>query len=103
VVTPLARLGEHPPLDVANVAQAPAVPGVYLLYRGHRLIYIGVAAHGDTIRQRLQHHLGGASRPCTPSATQFDCEAAADPLPLYWLYLSIYREMTGGLLPERNE
>jgi hypothetical protein len=97
------RLGEHLALDAANVAKAPALPGVYLLYRGHRLIYIGVAANGDTIRHRLQHHLGGASGPCAESATQFDYEADADPLPLYWFYRNIYREMTGGLVPECNE
>jgi hypothetical protein len=44
IAPPLARPGEHVPFDASNVAQAPASPGVYLLYRGHRLIYIGVAA-----------------------------------------------------------
>jgi hypothetical protein len=103
LVVPLARLGEHVPFDATNVAQAPASPGVYLLYRGHRLIYIGASANGDTIRQDLQRHLRGAGGSRTRRATEFDYEAAPDPLPVYWLYLNIYREMTGGLLPDCNQ
>ena len=103
IVVPLARIGEHVPLEASNVAQAPALPGVYLLYRGHRLIYIGASANGGTIRQDLRRHLDGEGGPCTQRATEFDYEAAADPLPLYWLYVDIYREMTGGLLPDCNE
>jgi hypothetical protein len=103
IAAPLARLGEHVPFDASNVAQAPALPGVYLLYRSHRLIYIGVAANGDTIQQGLQRHLRGGCGSCTQRATEFDYEAAPDALPLYWLYLNIYREMTGGLLPDCNE
>jgi hypothetical protein len=47
------RIGEHLPFHARNVTRAPAAPGVYLLYRSHRLIYIGIAAAGATIRERL--------------------------------------------------
>jgi hypothetical protein len=96
---PAARLGEHVPFNACNVARTPASAGVYFLYDRHRLIYIGVAANGVTIRERLFHHLRGQGGRCM----QFDYEMAADPLSLQRLYLRIYRECTAGLLPECNE
>jgi hypothetical protein len=97
---PPARLGEHVPFDERRVSEAPASPGVYLLYRGHRLVYIGLAQ--ETIRGSLRHHLraGGA---CTRSATEFDYETSADPLALHRQYLAVYLHATGGLLPDCNE
>lgn len=100
---PEARLGEHVPLDAQSVAAAPASPGVYLLYRGHRLIYIGLADAGSTIRQCLRHHLRGDGGLCTQAATEFDYETSADPAPLYRHYLAVYVHTTGGLLPECND
>lgn len=97
-----AAPGEHLPFHARHVAEAPAAPGVYLLYRGHRLIYIGLAAGGATIRERLRHHLRGAGGACTRSATEFDYEAAADPIALYRHYLGVYLHATGGLLPDCN-
>ena len=83
--------------------QAPASPGVYLLYRGHRLIYIGLAAAGATIRERLRYHLRGAGGACTRSATEFDYEASAEPLALYHHYVAVYLDATGGQLPDCSE
>lgn len=100
---PAARLGEHVPLDAHGVAAAPASPGVYLLYRGHRLIYIGLATANATIRQCLGHHLRGGGGPCTQSAAEFDYETSRDPLPLYRHYLAVYLHTTGGLLPDCND
>ena len=100
---PAARLGEHVPFVSRGVAEAPASPGVYLLYRGHRLIYIGLAAAGATIQERLQYHLRGDGGPCTRSATEFDYETSADPVPLYRHYVAVYLDATGGLVPDCNE
>ena len=97
-----ARIGEHLPFDARNVARAPAAPGVYLLYRGHRLIYIGVAAGGATIRGRLREHLRGVRGLCTQSASEFDYEVSAVPMALYRHYLGVYLETTAGLLPDCN-
>jgi hypothetical protein len=99
---PAARLGEHLPFDARGVAEAPASPGVYLLYRGHRLIYIGLAAAGATIRQSLQRHLNGEGGPCTHAATEFDYETSGDAPLLYRHYLAVYLGATGGLLPDCN-
>lgn len=101
-VASAARAGEHIPFHAHTVDDAPAAPGVYLLYRGHRLIYIGLAAAGATIRERLRYHLRGAGGACTRSATEFDCEASADPVSLYRHYLGVYLHATGGLLPDCN-
>jgi hypothetical protein len=100
---PAARVGEHVPFVSRTVAEAPASPGVYLLYRDHRLIYIGLAAAGATIQERLRHHLGGEGGPCTRSATEFDYETSGDPVPLYHHYLAVYLDATGGLLPDCND
>lgn len=99
---PEARLGERVPFEARNVAAAPAAGGVYLLYRGHRLIYIGLAAAGATIRERLHQHLRGDDGPCTRSATEFDYESSAEPIALYRHYLAVYFDATGGLLPDCN-
>lgn len=100
---PAARLGEHVALTPGNVALAPALPGIYLLYRGHRLIYIGVAPRGATIRGRLREHLLGDGARGTGSATEFDYEVSREPFALYEHYLSVYIDATGGLLPDCNE
>src|SRR5688572_23262739 len=92
-------LCEHTPFDARNVDQAPAKPGVYLLYRGHRVIYIGLAAPGGTIRQCLQRHLRGEGGRCTRTATDFDYETSAHASWLYRHYVAVYLEATDGLLP----
>jgi hypothetical protein len=103
LAAPRARVGEHVPFHASNVAQAPASPGVYLLYRGHRLIYIGLAGAGTSIREQLRRHLHGDAGRCTRSATEFDSEASGDPVPLYRHYVAVYLGATGGLLPDCNE
>jgi hypothetical protein len=102
IATPFARLREQVPFDAPHVAEAPATSGVYFLYSGQRMIYIGVAANGATIQERLQRHLRGDGGACTGRATGFACEPARDPLPLYWTYINVYRGGAGGLLPNCN-
>jgi hypothetical protein len=97
------QLGEHIPFHLRSIAQAPDAPGVYLLYRGYRLIYIGLAAAGGTIRRSLRQHLRGEGGACTQSATEFDYEVSAEPMALYRHYLSVYLDATGGVLPDCNE
>jgi hypothetical protein len=87
----LAPAGGRAPFDARNVSEAPATSGVYFLYTGQRLVYIGVAANGATIRERLQRHLRGEHDTCREPATEFAYELARDPLPLYWTYVNVYR------------
>ena len=100
---PSERLGEHLPFDARAIAQAPALAGVYLLYRGHRLIYLGLAARGATIRQCLDEHLRGERGPGTAAATEFDYETSAWARGLYRHYMATYMGATGGLMPECND
>jgi hypothetical protein len=99
---PRAPADARAPFDARHVASAPLRAGVYLLYGGHRLIHIGIAAPGTTIRGELLRHLRGANAG-TRAATDFDCEASADPLALYQHYLAVYLDATGGVLPECHE
>jgi hypothetical protein len=94
---------DHAPFDRRHVAAAPAAPGVYMLYRGERLIFIGCAAPGATIRQALQQHLRGERGADTAQATEFDYETSAYARWRYRNYLNWYREATGGLLPACNK
>jgi hypothetical protein len=95
--------GERVALTSGNLASVPASQGVYLLYRHHRLIYIGLAAVGGSIREQLRHHLRGVGGACTRTATEFDYETSVDPVALYRHYVAVYLETSGGLLPECNE
>ena len=95
--------GERLAFIPANLGSAPASPGVYLLYRHHQLIYIGLAAGGANIREQLRQHLRGLGGPCTRAATEFDYETSSDPLALYRHYVAVYLETSAGLLPECNE
>jgi hypothetical protein len=95
--------GERRAFVPPNLDSAPASPGVYLLYRHHRLIYIGLAAGGGNIRVHLRQHLRGLGGPCTRAATEFDYETSSDPLALYRHYVAVYADASGGMLPECNE
>lgn len=82
---------------------SPAEPGVYLLYRDSRLIYIGVAVNGAWIRDELASHRRGARGDCTREATAFTYELACDPRALHRRYLAMHRERYEGRLPAGNE
>jgi hypothetical protein len=90
------------PFTDAAVDLSPTAPGVYLLYKDGRLIYIGAAVNGSGIRQELQGHLTGVHGACTSAATAFIYEPAADPLRLHRRYLAEHRSRYGRL-PACNE
>lgn len=89
--------------DEAKVRSAPNSPGVYFLSRAHRVIFVGVAVHGTTIRRELLQHLRGERGACTQTASEFEYDCSPNPRALYWFYLEKYGMRTGGLLPECNE
>ena len=91
------------PFVSRHVDEAPASPGVFLLYRSGRLIYIGLAGPGGSIRERLREHLLGQGGSCTRSATEFDFEASPYPVSLYRHYFAVYLGTSAGRLPECNE
>ena len=48
--------GPRRPLSPEEVAQVPHRPGAYLLYRSHRVVYIGCAEAGESLRAALHEH-----------------------------------------------
>ena len=73
-----------------SIDSAPEREGVYALYQGNELIYIGKAEQGDTIRARLQNHLSGEN-PCTREATAYRYEVCDYPRHREELYLKVYK------------
>jgi hypothetical protein len=62
-------------LTAENVSRAPKKPGVYGLYAGRTLVYLGSAGGDDTLRTALQGHVGAP-----PSkATRYKREASKKP------------------------
>jgi hypothetical protein len=90
------------PFSAEHVALAPAGTGVYFLYRRGRVIYIGVAVHGATLRQELERHLEGLYGPGTQAASSFDYELTRDPVVAKHEYLRVHKARHGGRLPACN-
>lgn len=91
------------PFTEAAIDLSPAAPGVYLLYRNGRLLYIGLAVHGSSIRDELASHRRGAHGARTREATAFIYQLVRDPRALHRRYLAAHRERYGGRLPPANE
>ena len=82
------------PFTDAAVDISPASPGVYLLYKEGRLIYIGLAVNGSGIRQELESHRRGAHGAPTSDATAFLFQIAADPVGLHRRYVEAHRALS---------
>lgn len=91
------------PFTDAAIDLSPAAPGVYLLYQNGRLLYIGLAVNGSSIREELASHQRGAHGERTRDATAFVYELARDPRALHRRYLSAHRARHGGRLPPGND
>ena len=83
------------------IAIAPTTPGVYLLYREGRRIYIGLALAG--IRAELERHRRGEYGPCTREATAFDYQLSADPERTLRELLRAHMAHNAGRLPQCNQ
>jgi hypothetical protein len=58
------------------VAGAPQDPGIFALWDGDELIYVGTAqGEGVTLQSALKQHLEGAF-PCTQASTHYSWELA---------------------------
>jgi hypothetical protein len=90
------------PFTPEHLALAPAGTGVYFLYRGERLIYIGVAVHGTGIRDELESHLRGSYGAATQGASAFGYELTRDPVVAKHEYLRMHKRAFGGRLPACN-
>ncbi|MFQ5756072.1 MAG: hypothetical protein ACE5H7_08245 [Acidiferrobacterales bacterium] len=81
-----------------DIDKAPDEPGVYALYQGDRLIYIGRAEGGlstTTIRARLKDHCKGHHGPYTEQATHYRCEVTPNPVVRQHELLQEYEQLHG--------
>ncbi len=87
----------------SNVNKAPAEHGVYALYDGDVIVYIGRASgDGVTIRSRLKSHYRGDEGLCTVAATRYRREVTSDPIARESDFLDEYEENYGEL-PRCND
>jgi hypothetical protein len=78
------------------VSGAPRDLGVYLLYRGEDVIYIGRAA---SIQSRLLEHLDGTVCECSRQATHYSWEIVLQPRVRELELLQEQRDRAGTLPP----
>jgi len=77
----------------ACVHDCPLSAGVYRLYRGRRLLHIGMAAGAATVRSEVLWHCRGHYGPATQRADRVEWEVAPDALAAYRRFLSLYRAL----------
>jgi hypothetical protein len=96
------------PFTAKMIEGAPRDMGVYVLYRGENVIYIGRAmgikggakhGGGSTIFSRLQDHRNGAVCECSRQATHYSWEIVLQPQLRELELLRAEREAAGALPP----
>ncbi|MGA2367384.1 MAG: hypothetical protein ABSF74_02275 [Dehalococcoidia bacterium] len=77
----MAIAGNKYPFSQENVDKTPESMGIYELFDGDTIIYIGLApGQGDTIRKRLQAHKRGDQGSGTKNATHYKREICNHPI-----------------------
>jgi predicted GIY-YIG superfamily endonuclease len=84
-----------------SVDAAEDVPGVYALYDGTVLIYLGQSE--ESIRRRLQRHQSGKEGRCTQSATAYVEEPCSNPVAREAALIAEYKRANQNKLPRCNE
>jgi len=80
-----------------NVDKSPTKTGVFALYDGTTLIFIGRATDkGVTIRSKLQDHLEGREGESTPRATHYKREETKSSVSREIELLAEYKDSFGG-------
>lgn len=83
-----------------RIAEAPTAQGAYRLYKDTRVIYVGMAAGGATLRSELNRHARGHFGALSQAATHFDYRVADDAQEAYRVYLDLY--LSSGLWPAES-
>lgn len=87
-----------------NIDKTPAEHGVYVLYGGSPIIYIGQASGKDvTIQSRLHSHHRGDEGPCSKRATTYRREVTENTDLREHELIEEYSEQHFGALPPCNE
>jgi hypothetical protein len=101
-VVPMPVSGDLYTFNDENISRSPTGIGVYALYEGKELSYIGKAEGQGGIRERLQAHKRGDAGPCTQVATAYRRELHHNPSAREIDLLEEYKR-TYGKLPRCNE
>lgn len=81
--------------SLSRLAEAsPPSPGVYRLYCGERIVHVGMAAGGATLRSEILAHARGEYGPATQSADHVDWEVSPDAALAYRRFLSVFASAT---------
>lgn len=83
-----------------SVDAAEDKPGVYALFDGSTLIYLGQSE--NSIRSRLQRHYSGKEGSCTQGATAYVEEPCSNPPQREADLISEYKRSNSGKLPRCN-
>jgi predicted GIY-YIG superfamily endonuclease len=84
------------PFTRRMIEGAPNDTGVYILFRGSRVIYIGRA---ESVQARLRGHLNGEVCECSRAATHYSWEIVLQPRLRELELLQEQRAAAGGLPP----
>jgi hypothetical protein len=74
--------------------RCPLSPGVYRLYLRERMIHVGMAVGGATLRSEILAHARGDYGPATQAADRADWEVAPDAAFAQHRFLSVYASAT---------
>lgn len=86
------------PFNQQMLDGAPAENGLYSLYSGNELIYIGRAVGvNTTIQSRLRDHMSGREGMCTKSASTYGFLITNDGERLEKRYLAEHEQQFGSL------
>lgn len=86
------------PFTAKLIAGAPEEAGVFLLWHGGEIVYIGRAdGRGATIRSCLVEHFSGARGPCTRRAEDYSWEISLHPALRELELLEEYRKLFSRL------
>jgi excinuclease UvrABC nuclease subunit len=94
------RISGRRRFEEAALSDSPDEPGVYSLFRGGTLIYVGPARR--RIRARLRAHQRGEQGPCTQRADEFQWETTSRPTDRARAILIVHQTRTGRL-PSCND
>lgn len=81
------------PLSALALGVPPSA-GVYRLYEGTRLLHIGMAAGGATLRSEVAGHARGEYGARTQAADRVEWEVAPDAIFAYRRFLALYGAAT---------
>jgi hypothetical protein len=98
----MVAAGPRRPLSPEEIARVPQRPGAYLIYRSQRVVYIGCAAAGESLRAALDEHWR-SDFGAVDGLVSFRFLCSENASALWRAVLRAYCREHGERLPELNE